>query len=92
MAFKTSMDINLTHFIMSESKEKVATDNYDEIEHTSGFNHDELMYLAGRILCMIKFGLVTSVNKDGLGDDRDLPLPKKDKDAVFEVSKMKAVE
>eukprot|EP00972_Heterocapsa_arctica_P101391 14943113-Heterocapsa_arctica.AAC.1 len=101
--FTGVMKMNPNRSIMSELRKKIVADKSDKNMKnliwllfvisllTTGLNHDELMYLVGRIRHTIKLGLSTSVNKDGLGDDCDLPLPKKDKDA-FEVSKMKAVE
>merc|ERR1712025_331076 len=59
---------------------------------TSGFNLDEPTQFAGRIHRMIKLGLSTDDDDEGLGDDDDLPPLEEVEGAADEASKMEEVD
>merc|ERR1712054_521089 len=104
MVSKKTMEINPSHAIMSELKEKAAADKSDKTVKdliwllfdtsllTSGFNLDEPTQFAGRIHRMIKLGLSIDDDDEGLGDDDDLPPLEEVEGAADEASKMEEVD
>merc|ERR1712010_438164 len=104
MVSKKTMEINPTHAIMSELKEKASADKSDKTVKdliwllfdtsllTSGFNLDEPTQFAGRIHRMIKLGLSIDDDDEGLGDDDDLPPLEEVEGAADEASKMEEVD
>merc|ERR1712159_855315 len=102
MVSKKTMEINPTHAIMSELKEKASADKSDKTVKdliwllfdtsllTSGFNLDEPTQFAGRIHRMIKLGL--SIDDDDDAGDDDLPPLEEVEGADEEASKMEEVD
>merc|ERR1712159_146786 len=98
MVSKKTMEINPTHAIMSELKEKANADKSDKTVKdliwllfdtsllTSGFSLDEPTQFAGRIHRMIKLGL--SIDDDDDAGDDDLPPLEEVEGADEEASKM----
>merc|ERR1712096_556919 len=103
MVSKKTMEINPSHAIMSELKEKASADKSDKTVKdliwllfdtsllTSGFNLDEPTQFAGRIHRMIKLGLSIDDDDDDAGDD-DLPPLGEVEGADEEASKMEEVD
>merc|ERR1712225_122289 len=104
MVSKKTMEINPSHSIMSELKQKATADKSDKTVKdliwllfdtsllTSGFNLDEPTQFAGRIHRMIKLGLSIDDDDEGLGDDDDLPPLEEVEGAADEASKMEEVD
>merc|ERR1719230_140036 len=104
MVSKKTMEINPSHAIMSELKEKAAADKSDKTVKdliwllfdtsllTSGFALAEPTQFAGRIHRMIKLGLSIDDDDEGLGDDDDLPPLEEVEGAADEASKMEEVD
>merc|ERR1712188_91558 len=104
MVSKKTMEVNPKHSIMTELKKKAAADKSDKTVKdliwllfdtsllTSGFNLDEPTQFAGRIHRMIKLGLSTDDDDEGLGDDDDLPPLEEVEGAADEASKMEEVD
>jgi len=102
MVSKKTMELNPTHPIMMELKEKAAADKSDKTVKdlvwllfdtsllTSGFNLDEPTQFAGRIHRMIKLGL--SIDEDDVEEDDDLPPLEEVEGAADEASKMEEVD
>merc|ERR1712072_798781 len=102
MVSKKTMEINPSHAIMSELKEKAAADKSDKTVKdliwllfdtsllTSGLNLDEPTQFAGRIHRMIKLGL--SIDDDDDAGDDDLPPLEEVEGADEEASKMEEVD
>ena len=94
--------INPSHSIMSELKQKASADKSDKTVKdliwllfdtsllTSGFNLDEPTQFAGRIHRMIKLGL--SIDDDDDAGDDDLPPLEEVEGADEEASKMEEVD
>merc|ERR1712096_323424 len=103
MVSKKTMEINPTHSIMSELKNKAPADKSDKTVKdliwllfdtsllTSGFALDEPTQFAGRIHRMIKLGLSIDEDDDDAGDD-DLPPLEEVEGAEEEASKMEEVD
>merc|ERR1719473_526322 len=101
MVSKKTMELNPSHPIMKELKEKAAADKSDKTVKdlvwllfdtsllTSGFNLDEPTQFAGRIHRMIKLGL--SIDEEEMEDD-DLPPLEEVEGAADEASKMEEVD
>jgi molecular chaperone HtpG len=102
MVSKKTMEINPTHAIMKELKDKANADKSDKTVKdliwllfdtsllTSGFSLDEPTQFAGRIHRMIKLGL--SIDEDDEGDEDDLPPLEEVEGAADEASKMEEVD
>merc|ERR1719322_1778742 len=101
MVSKKTMEVNPTHSIMTELKKKASADKSDKTVKdliwllfdtsllTSGFNLDEPTQFAGRIHRMIKLGLSSDDDDEGLGDDDDLPPLEEVEGAADEATMMK---
>merc|ERR1712054_76233 len=104
MVSKKTMELNPTHPIMKELKDKAAADESDKTVKdlvwllfdtsllTSGFSLEEPTQFAGRIHRMIKLGLSIDDDDEGLGDDDDLPPLEEVDGAADEASKMEEVD
>merc|ERR1712098_751513 len=104
MVSKKTMEINPTHSIMTELKNKASADKSDKTVKdliwllfdtallTSGFNLDQPTEFAGRIHRMIKLGLSIDDDDEGLADDDDLPPLEEVEGAADEASKMEEVD
>merc|ERR1711988_1582944 len=104
MVSKKTMELNPSHPIMKELKEKASADKSDKTVKDlvwllfdtsllpSGFNLDEPTQFAGRIHRMIKLGLSIDDDDEGLGDDDDLPPLEEVEGAADEASKMEEVD
>merc|ERR1711968_214743 len=103
MVSKKTMELNPSHPIMKELKEKASADKsdttvkdlvwllFDTSLLTSGFNLDEPTQFAGRIHRMIKLGLSIDEDDD-MADDDDLPPLEEVEGAADEASKMEEVD